>query len=439
MNVSVENLAPCKKLVRVEVESQKVDETFESITKDFQRQAAFPGFRPGKAPRDMVLRKYEKDIEDEVKKKLISDSYRKAIQEQNFDVLGYPDIEEIQFGRGQTLQFAATIETAPEFELPEYKNLPVKREVRSVTEEDIERALVGLREQQASFNTVQRPAQNGDVVVVNYTGTVDGKPITDLAPVAKGLSEKQNFWIEMQSQSFIPGFADQLQGANAGDKRTVNVEFPQDFVTPELVGKKGVYAVEVVEVKEKALPAVDETFAKALGAEGVDKLREGVRRDLENELNFAQTRNVRGQVIRGLLERVNFELPETAVVQETKNVVYDIVRENQKRGISRESIEQQKEQIYSAATHGAKERVKISFLLGKIAEKEKITASQEELSQRVLQLAQMYQIPPDKLVKDLQKRNGLAQVYDDLVKEKVVDFLQQNAKIEEVPAATKPS
>jgi trigger factor len=439
VNVSVENLAPCKKLVRVEVESQKVDETFESITKDFQRQAAFPGFRPGKAPRDMVLRKYEKDIEDEVKKKLISDSYRKAIEEQNFDVLGYPDIEEIQFGRGQTLQFAATIETAPEFELPEYKNLPVKKEIRSVTEEDIERALVGLREQQASFNTVQRPAQTGDVVVVNYTGTVDGKPITELAPVAKGLSEKQNFWIEMQSQSFIPGFADQLQGANAGDKRTVNVEFPQDFVTPELAGKKGVYAVEVVEVKEKALPAVDETFAKALGAEGVDKLREGVRRDLENELSFSQTRNMRGQVIRGLLERVNFELPETAVVQETKNVVYDIVRENQKRGISRESIEQQKEQIYSAATHGAKERVKISFLLGKIAEKEKITASQEELSQRVLQLAQMYQIPPDKLVKDLQKRNGLAQVYDDLVKEKVVDFLQQNAKIEEVPAATKPS
>jgi trigger factor len=230
-----------------------------------------------------------------------------------------------------------------------------------------------------------------------------------------------------------------LQGANAGDKRTVNVEFPPDFVTPELVGKKGVYAVEVVEVKEKALPVVDETFAKSLGAEGVDKLREGVRRDLENELNYSQTRNMRGQVIRGLLDRVNFELPETAVVQETKNVVYDIVRENQKRGISRESIEQQKEQIYSAATHGAKERVKINFLLGKIAEKEKITATQEELSQRVLQLASMYQIPPDKLVKDLQKRNGLSQVYDDLVKEKVVDFLQQNAKIEEVPAGTKAS
>src|SRR5207245_4353119 len=133
------------KLMRVEIEAQKVDETFETITKDFQRQAALPGFRPGKAPRQMVLRKYEKDIQLEVKKKLISDSYKKAVEEQKLDVLGYPDIEEIQFNRGQPLQFAATIETAPEFELPEYKGLPVKREARTVADADVERALDALR------------------------------------------------------------------------------------------------------------------------------------------------------------------------------------------------------------------------------------------------------------------------------------------------------
>src|SRR5882672_11326270 len=131
--------------MRVEVETQKVDETFETITKDFQRQAALPGFRPGKAPKEMVVRKYGKDIEDEVKKKLISDSYRKAVEEQKLDVLGYPDIEEIQFNRGQSLQFAATVETAPEFELPDYRGLQVQREARTVTEEDIGRALTALR------------------------------------------------------------------------------------------------------------------------------------------------------------------------------------------------------------------------------------------------------------------------------------------------------
>src|SRR5205814_1833527 len=170
MNVTVQNLAPCKKLVRVEVEAEAVDKTFDSISKEFQREAAFPGFRPGKAPLDMVLRKYDRDIQSEVKKKLISDSYKKAVEEQKLDVLGYPDIEEIQFSRGQPLQFAATIETAPEFELPEYKSIPVKREARNVTDEDVERALDALRQPRASFQTVQRPLRTGDIAVVNYTG-----------------------------------------------------------------------------------------------------------------------------------------------------------------------------------------------------------------------------------------------------------------------------
>ena len=161
MNVTVEDLAPCKKLVRVEVEAEKVDETFETITKDFERRTAFPGFRPGKAPRAMVLRKFEKEIQDEVKRKLISDSYKKAIDDQKLDVLGYPDIEEIQFNRGQPLQFAATIETSPQFELPAYKDLPVKREARTVTAEDVERALEALRQTQVSYKNVERPLQLG--------------------------------------------------------------------------------------------------------------------------------------------------------------------------------------------------------------------------------------------------------------------------------------
>lgn len=436
MNITVENLAPCKKLLRVEVETPKVEEAFTSMTKRFQRQVVLPGFRPGKAPREMVLRKYEKDIEEEVKKKLISDSYREAIKEQKLEVLGYPDIEEIQFGRGQPLQFAATIETAPEFILPEYKELPVRLEARSVTQDDIDRAIDTLRRQQVSYRTVERPAQTGDIAVVSYTGSCDGKPITELAPTAKGLTEQKNFWVEMQSNSFIPGFADQLLGAKAGDKRPVTVDFPADFVTPELAGKKGVYEVEVAEVKEKVLPAVDEAFAKTYGAENLQKLREGVQRDLENELRYTQSKQMRAQIVRVLLDRVNFELPESAVAQETRNVVYDIVRENQKRGVAREQIEQEKERIYSAAAHGAKERVKAAFLMQKIAEKENIQASQEEVARRVTTLASMYEIPPEKFVKDLQKRNGVGEVYEQVMNEKVMDFLEKNARIEEVPPGT---
>lgn len=430
MNVTVENLAPCKKLVRVEVEAQKVDETLDSVTKQFQREANLPGFRPGKAPREMVARKYAKDIEDEAKRKLISEAYKSALEEQKIDVLGYPDIEEIQFSRGQPLQFAATIETSPDFELPEYKGIPVQKEDRSVTDEDVQRALQVLGESRTTFNTVERPSQTGDVVVVNFTGTSEGKPITDIAPTAKGLTEQKNFWVEIGSNSFIPGFADQIMGAKAADKRTVQVDFPQDFVTRELAGKKGIYEVEIVEVKEKVLPPVDDAFAKLYGAEDLEKLRAGVRRDLENELTYKTHKSIRTQLVRSLLNRINFELPETAVAHETRNVVYDIVQENTKRGVSRDMIEQQKEQIYSAATQGAKERVKVAFLLQKIAEKEDIKVAQEEIAQRVGQLAATYQIPPQKFLKDLQKRNGLIEIYDQIMNEKVLDLLQQNAKIE---------
>jgi trigger factor len=433
VNVTVENLAPCKKLMRVEVEAEKVDETLEATMKEFQREASLPGFRPGKAPREMVLRKYGKGIEDEAKRKLISDAYKKAVEEQKLDVLGYPDIEEIQFGRGRPLLFAATLETAPEFQLPEYKALPAKVEARSVTDADVERAVEVLREQQVSYKTVERVVQNGDIAVVNYTGTSDGKPILEIAPTAKGLTEQKNFWVDIGPKSFIPGFADQLLGAKAGEKRTVNVDFPADFVTPQLAGKKGVYEVELVEVKEKNLPALDEAFAKAYGAESLEKLRAGVRKDLENELKFKRDKAVRGQMLQELLARVQFDLPESAVARETRNVVYDIVQENTKRGVPRDVIEKEKEHIYSAATKGARERVKLDFVMQKIAEKEDIKVSQQEIAQRISYLAALYQIPAEKFAKDLQKRNGLIEIYDQIMNEKVVEFLQQNAKLEEVP------
>ena len=434
MNVTVENLAPCKKLIRVELDAPAVDAAFTAVEKSFQKEANLPGFRVGKAPIPMVVKKYDQEIKDEVKRKLIGESYRKALEENKIDVLGYPDIEEIQFGRGQTLLFAATIETPPEFQLPEYKGLPVKREAKEVTDADVVKALELLREQRADFKKVERPLGNGDIAVVNYSGTSEGQSLTEIAPTAKGLTAQQGFWIEMKPDAFIPGFSEQLQGAKPGDKRTVNVDFPADFVSKELSGRKGVYEVEIVEVREKNLPALDDAFAKSFEAENFEKLREGVRRDLESELKYKLTRDTRGQIVSGLLGKVNFDLPEAAVANETRNVVYNLVQENAKRGVGRDIIEKEKEAIYSAAATNAKERVKLSFLVQKIAEKEGIKVSQEEVLRRVQTMASMYQIPPEKFIKDLQKRNGIVEIYDQLSSEKVMEFLENNAAVETVPA-----
>ena len=288
-----------------------------------------------------------------------------------------------------------------------------------------------LRNRGVQYTVADREVRTGDVAVVNYTGTVDGKPITELAPTAKGLTSQQGFWVEVGSNAFIPGFGEQLLGAKAGEKRTVNVDFPADFVTPALAGKRGVYEVEVMEVREKVLPAVDDQLAKQYGAESLEKLREGVRRDLENEIQHSRRKSVQNQIVQSLVNRTTFELPETAVAHETRNVVYDIVQENTRRGLTRQAIEGEKDRIFNAATQGAKDRVKIAFLLQKIAEKEDIKVSQEEISQRIQFLAAANNIPVDRLLKDLRKRNGLIEIYDQLMNSKVMEMLEKEARVEE--------
>jgi trigger factor len=431
--VTVENLAPCKKLVRFEVEAKAVDDAFGSVTKDFVKHAKMPGFRPGKAPEAMVTRQYAKDIEEEVKRKLIGDAYRQGIKDHKFNVVGYPDIEEIQFNRGQALQFAATIEINPEFELPEYRGLPAKRETAAVSDEDVSKAIDALRGQAADFKKVEREVKEGDYVVVNYTGASEGKPLTEIAPTARGLTEQKGFWVEVKPDSFIPGFAQQLIGAKAGEKRTVNVDFAPDFVTPQLAGKKGVYEVEVVEVKEKSLPELDDAFAKTYGADDLEKLRAGVRQDLQNELNSRQKRAIRNQIVKALGDKISFDLPESTLQVETRNVVYEMVSENQRRGVPKELMEQKKDEIYNAAQGIAKERLKISFLFHKISEKEGIRAEQHEMNARIALMAQANKMAPQKFLQELEKRNGVAEVYQQIIHEKVLDFLHEHAKIEDVP------
>jgi trigger factor len=430
--VTVEDLGPCKKLLRVEVEPERVEAVFSEISAGFQREAKLPGFRPGKAPKDMVAKRYEKEIQDEVKTKLMQEGFRKGVKDNNFTVVGRPDVEEIQFGRGQAMQFAVTAEIAPQFELPEYKGLPARRENARVSPEDIERALNLLAEQRTEYKTVERELKTGDIAVVNYSATCEGKPLTDIAPTARGLTEKKNFWVNVDATSFIPGFGDQLAGMKAGDKRTVTVDFAADFVVPQLAGKKGAYEVELVEAKEKVAPVIDETFAKNFGAENLEKLREGVRADLQNELNSKQSRAIRSQVTQSLLDKIQIGLPESMVQDETRNIVYNIVHENTQRGAAKEVIDAQKDQIYASANAAAHQRVKAALVFQKVAEKEGVRVEQMDLLRRVQDMATQYKVAPDKLYKDLQKNGRVEEIAQQILNEKVVDLLVQFAHFEDV-------
>jgi trigger factor len=439
MNVSAENLGPCKKLLRVEVPVEGVNAAFDSITADFQKQAQIPGFRPGKAPKHLVVKAYEGRIDEEVRKKLFNESYQQATQQEKLRVVTTLNVEELTFGRGMPFSYTATLEHTPDFDLPNYKGLKAQRPVTQPTDADAERAMSILREQQVKYNDVLRAIVADDIAVVNYKGTLDGKPITDAAPTAKGLTEKQNFWVQIKPESFIPGFTTPLIGASAGDRRTVTLTLPADFVIADLSGKEVVYEIEVVSVKEKILPEANDEFAKGFGAENLEKLQEGIRQDLKNELEFRARRAVRDQLLKALLDQVNIELPESVVANETRNVVYSIVNENQQRGVSKEVIESRKDEIFATAATSAKDRVKAAFILNRIAEQENIKAEQKEMTQRIIALAQQNKTTPDKFVKVLQERNAFPEIAQEIVTSKVLDFIELNAQVEEAALAPAPA
>lgn len=432
---TVDDLGGCKKLVRVEVPAGVVDATFEDITRQFMKFAQLPGFRPGKAPKHLVIRSYEGRIQEEAKKKLIEDSFRAVVKQHDLKVVVTLNVEEQSFGRGMPLQFTVNCEVAPDYALPNYKGLELKREVSAASDADVDRAVNILREQQVKYNDVTRAAQQGDVVVVNYKGTTEGKPLTDIAPTARGLTEKTGFWLALAPDSFVPGFTEQLVGASAGDKRTVSVTFPNEFVAAELSNRPAVYEVEVTGVKEKVLPEVNDEFAKSFGAQDVAELMAGIRRDLQNELDSRQRGSIRDQILKSLLGAVQFDLPESIVTSETRNLVYNIVNQNQQRGVAAEVIEQKKDEIMASASASAKDRVKAGFILNRIAADEKIAVTNNEISQRIVAIASQRNEDPQKLAKKLQEQNAIQDIAQDILTGKVLDFIEMQAKIEEVPVA----
>ena len=432
MEVTITDLSPCKKQLRIEIDAETVNAKFDAVAKDFRRHAHLPGFRPGKAPLANVMRSYGDKIGEEAKRTLMSDSYAKALKENELRPVIMPEVEELQFGHGKPFQYLATLEVTPAFEMPEYIGIEVEKERRSVNDADIAKALDSLREQRVSYADMDRPAVEEDFIVVNFTGTIDDKPITDLIKVARGLTEQKNFWLHKTQNPLIPGTVEALIGSSKGDKKTVSVTIPDDFVYEEIVGKEAKYEIEVVQVKEKSLPELDDKFAKGFGAESMDKLREGVENDLKNELEYSNKKSIRNQCVDKLLGAVNCDLPETIVNEATRAAVHNIVQQNHQRGVGKEIIEENKDKIYANAKTDAVVRVKANYILSKIAEKEGIKVTDQELSRQVAAMAAQQKIKPQKLAQQLKDNGTLYQVQEEIMNAKVIDLLEEKAKVTEI-------
>ena len=438
MNVVVENLPNCITTLRIELEADKVNKVWDAVTGDYTKFAKIPGYRAGKAPKAVIEKKFKKEIREELEKKLLSESCREAISEKKLRVLSLAQIEDVELAEDKSMKFTATLVTHPDFELPPYQGLVVPMKSTEVTEAEIDESLENLRDQAADFEDIKedRGAAMEDYVVVDYRGTIDGKPVNEVFPKSgKPLAGNEDFWIRMTPEAFFPGYCEALAGAKKGEVRTFTIEVPADFPVEGMGGQKIEYVVTVKEIKTKVLPALDDAFAATV-QEGktLAEIREMAREELGRQKVADTEAGKRNAIMAQLLAQVECELPVDMVRTQTRRLLADIVRENQSRGVADEVLKENEQQILGTAAQNAREQLKGTFVLLRIAEMEGIKPTQQEFNVRIAQLAERYEMKPAKLLKELEKRNALDQITEEILTAKVLDFLASSASVTTVPA-----
>jgi trigger factor len=427
MNVVVESQPNCLVTLQVELPADQVSREWTNVTRDFQRQARIPGYRPGKAPRALVESRYAKDIKEELTSKLLRESLNEAIREKNLHVLSVSQVENVEIAEDRTMRYRATVVTAPEFELPDYSAIPADLAKEEVSDESVQRWMDQMREPHASYLPVEgRPLAMGD-----YAATLGGKPLGEVVTDAPAqLQGRRNAWIVMDEHSLLPGFARSIVGMEVNGERTISIELPAEFTPASLAGKRLEYVVTLHAINTKVLPEMDDALADKIepGAT-VDQLQQKMRARLEGvaEANF---HNAKRQVaVRFLLDRVDCELPAPVVAKEAGEILQDIVRDNQVRGVSEDEMRKHQDELIGAAQQGARDRVRGNFLLLRVAEKEKLEVTEEDLTRRILELAARYEIPVAKLVKDLERRKGFGALREQILIGKALDLLAANVRV----------
>src|SRR5438270_7533519 len=393
MKVEVERQPGSVSKLQIELPPEEVQKEWDVIANSFARFAKIPGYRPGKAPRAVIDKRFRKEIQDELTKKLVSKSYHQAVEQEQLRVASVTNIEDIQFGEDKSMRFRATVVTAPEFELPDYKKIPVQLPETKVSDAEVDAALERLRDQSADFVDVPgRGLQMGDFAVIDFEGSVDTKPISEIAPQAsKNLHGGKKFWLHLAADNFLPKFCEQIVGQKRDETRTVVVDLPADFLVKELALKQASYTVTLHEIKEKVLPAVDDAFAnKLLPGKSLAELRHTIDHDLEHEKEHEVERAKETQIVKYLHEKIQFDLPPSLLRNETKRALTELVQRNRARGIPDEMLKDKEKELIETAAGVAHHRLKTNFILERIAEQEKIEVRREDVDLRIRQEAQHY-------------------------------------------------
>ncbi|MEO7725167.1 MAG: trigger factor [Chthoniobacterales bacterium] len=437
MKVEVETQPHCVATLKIELPPDQVSKEWDAIANSFAAQAKIPGYRPGKAPRSVIEKKFRKDIQDELTKKLVSKSYREAVAEKQLRVVSLTNLEDVEFGDDRSMRFRATVVTAPEFELPNYKGIPLELPETQVTEAEIDAALERLREQSADFVDIpERGLEMEDFAVLDFEGKIDRQPIAELAPnVSKNLQGGKKFWLRLEADNFLPGFVNQILGQKPDETRMVKVEFPSDFPVSEVAGKTAEYEVNLHEIKQRNLPPLDDAFAaKWMPDKTLADLRHALSHQIEHEKGHELERARESQVVKFLSERVDFELPPNLLKAETRNALAELVHRNRERGVPDEMLKEKEEELIRVAGGLAAHRLKTNFILHRIAEKEKIQVTAVDIDDRIRHQAMHHNTTPEKMQQEIEKNDAMNGLIEQVLLAKTIDFLGSNATLGNAPA-----
>lgn len=443
MNITVEKQPECTATLRAEIPADRVSQERKSIVKAYGAQAKIPGFRPGKTPVSVIEKRFADAIKEELESRLINEACSGAMkQDEDLKVLHFKNPESIDHNDDGTFTFTMPLILAPSFELPEYKGIEVKLPSADATDEELQRELDGVLERYAEYNDIEnRALQSGDIAVIDFTSTLEGKPLEEaLGKPAGILGGKEDYWVRLQDDAFLPGFSEQLEGAAKDEAREVTCAVGDDFPLEELQGKDLVFAVTIKDIKEQDLPELDDAFvADTLQfGEGktVDDLKELITEQIAQQKAQQNNENKVNQIVEQLIERVDFELPQELVTAEAQGSADDMVARGAQAGLSDEDIEAQQADIVATAQVQARNNLKTNFILQEIAQAEDINVSETEMAQRITAMAKQEKKAVKTYARELQKSGRISSIQNSMLIGKAIDFLVENAKIEETEAET---
>jgi len=432
--------ATCKREIELEIPAENVQKATEKVARDIARVARIPGFRPGKAPVTLIRRRFADDIQGEVVQSLVPEYLEKALDEKKMVPVTRPSVDKVEFKEGEPLKFRAVFEVLPEFELGEYKNLEVQIEAVDVGDAQVDKALEELRERAATFVPVEgREIKDGDYALIKLIGT----PVGGGDPV-----QADGILCHIGAEETLGSFTENLRGASTGQTKRFRSEYPKDYPDAKLAGKTYDYAVEVLGIKEKKLPDLNDEFAKdaaggkdqggeASGAQTLAELRQRIRMNLEAAKGQREAAEAREKILEQLVKRHDFPVPEALIENQLDVRLERVVRSLVAQGVDPRAVDVDWVSLRRRQHDRAVDDVKAELLLDRIATAENIEATDEDVEKEITAVAARSGESATALRARLTKQGALDRMKSKLRSDKTIEWLYRTARIEKTAKSGK--